>query len=492
MSYDFVIEMKLKQETPMIHFQHDSSGATLRASEVKPKLDRYIKRKYLAEHPNMTDEEKKAYKKWFIGDTDALDYKMSIHAVGTPIKSNTIERECKAADLLKNDVTVDNINKARRVVDAKYHERLVSINQSYFGNMVTKPDSPEYKAEVSASYKETVLYKNSITLKIVCLNNELRTVIEKYLISFFINTNFGCRQTKGFGSFLPTELNGKRIALKKNEIDSLIDGEAYFWFDSKTTDPDTMMEQARIVYSVMKAGLNGTRLQKDRNNPSLLRYKNPEAYIRGFSMGDFLGQTGSEKAKIKKFLFRRPYDLSFVNGQSNQEASYEYKEYNFIRAVLGLADNYDFRDAPRGRTAKIQVYHYPDNSSELIQRFPSPVTIKIIDHYVYFVINDSYKKILNKTFLLFKSNGSEDIRKKLDSIKKSGDAKKARNEMNGLVNEKNTIKTPDSFAPVAFVEGFVKYFNKNKLTLRKFGFSVFKNPEDFKLEVGTKEGNNAK
>ena len=104
MSYDFEIELKLKQVTPMIHFQHDSCGATLRASEVKPKLDRYIKRKYLAEHPNMTDEEKKAYKKWFIGETDALDYKMSIRAVGDLEKSNTIERECEAADLLKKEL----------------------------------------------------------------------------------------------------------------------------------------------------------------------------------------------------------------------------------------------------------------------------------------------------------------------------------------------------------------------------------------------------
>lgn len=28
----------LKQHTPMIHFQHNESGATLRASEVKPLL----------------------------------------------------------------------------------------------------------------------------------------------------------------------------------------------------------------------------------------------------------------------------------------------------------------------------------------------------------------------------------------------------------------------------------------------------------------------
>ena len=36
------LEIKLKQHTPLIHFQHDQEGATLRASEVKPKLDKFI------------------------------------------------------------------------------------------------------------------------------------------------------------------------------------------------------------------------------------------------------------------------------------------------------------------------------------------------------------------------------------------------------------------------------------------------------------------
>ena len=37
--------VKLKQHTPLIHFQHSQEGATLRASEVKPKLDKYIIKK---------------------------------------------------------------------------------------------------------------------------------------------------------------------------------------------------------------------------------------------------------------------------------------------------------------------------------------------------------------------------------------------------------------------------------------------------------------
>ena len=38
----FKMIVELKQQTPILHFQPDESGATLRASEVKPKLDRFL------------------------------------------------------------------------------------------------------------------------------------------------------------------------------------------------------------------------------------------------------------------------------------------------------------------------------------------------------------------------------------------------------------------------------------------------------------------
>ena len=41
----YKIVFTLKQHTPLIHFQHDQAGATLRATEVKPKLDRFITEK---------------------------------------------------------------------------------------------------------------------------------------------------------------------------------------------------------------------------------------------------------------------------------------------------------------------------------------------------------------------------------------------------------------------------------------------------------------
>ena len=73
------LEIKLKQHTPMIHFQHDQEGATLRASEVKPKLDRFILTRLGNGDYKKGCEEAKS-KGWLVGkgDHNALDYKMRI------------------------------------------------------------------------------------------------------------------------------------------------------------------------------------------------------------------------------------------------------------------------------------------------------------------------------------------------------------------------------------------------------------------------------
>ena len=65
----------LKQHTPIIHFQHDQEGATLRATELKPKLDRFLIKKLGNEW-----SENKSF--WKVGGSkgmhDALDYKIRI------------------------------------------------------------------------------------------------------------------------------------------------------------------------------------------------------------------------------------------------------------------------------------------------------------------------------------------------------------------------------------------------------------------------------
>ena len=70
------LTVTLKQHTPLIHFQHDQYGATLRASEVKPKLDKFILTK-LGENEGYEKGCNIAKNKgWLVGkgEHDALNY----------------------------------------------------------------------------------------------------------------------------------------------------------------------------------------------------------------------------------------------------------------------------------------------------------------------------------------------------------------------------------------------------------------------------------
>ena len=82
---DWQKEYKLVQHTPLIHFQHSEPHACLRATEVKPKLDRFLIEQ-LEKDDRFGDGR---WKKWFVGDgsQQSFDYMMRI----TP-NSEQVER----------------------------------------------------------------------------------------------------------------------------------------------------------------------------------------------------------------------------------------------------------------------------------------------------------------------------------------------------------------------------------------------------------------
>lgn len=148
----------LIQQTPMIHFQSRESGACLRASEVKSKLDKFICQNV----PNIP-------KSWYIDQeqSSALNYKLKIFT----------EEKAKIDEPDKN---------------------------LYFGNMGRGPK------------RETVMYKKQIEIKIVCFNDSLMEVIKEHLEAFFLLHNFGTRQNKGFGSFV------LRATVNRKDTDELL------------------------------------------------------------------------------------------------------------------------------------------------------------------------------------------------------------------------------------------------------------------------------
>lgn len=160
MTNPFQIQFTLRQHTPMIHFQHHQDGATLRATEVKPKLDRFLIERMGGGNYDAGVEYAKS-QKWLIGEGsngNALDYKMRIMAQDAPKASEISHFPC------------------------------------FFADIGLKEDSSE-------SVKKFILHAQPIKLQIICFHAELKTFIQKHFNDFIAQTNFGMRQSKGFGSF---------------------------------------------------------------------------------------------------------------------------------------------------------------------------------------------------------------------------------------------------------------------------------------------------
>jgi hypothetical protein len=151
----YKLEVTLKQHTPLIHFQHDQEGATLRASEVKPKLDKFILTK-LGDGDYEKGKEIAKLSGWLVGKGEhpALDYRMRVEPQGS-------------------------------ICTYSIHDRF----SLFFGNMG------------DGERKEFRFCDGLIKVIFATYNDEIIKIIEKDIASFFLSNNFGTRQSKGFGSF---------------------------------------------------------------------------------------------------------------------------------------------------------------------------------------------------------------------------------------------------------------------------------------------------
>ncbi len=164
--YNFKSEIIIRHVTPMIHFQHGKSIYLLRATEVKPLLDKYLDKKLKSQ----------IHEKWHIGTQPiALDYKMHIDFVGNREKSNAF----------------------------------------------IKPIYPTELSNDSIIKKKLKLKSNSSDLKITLLsfckqihpktNQDILSFINSHIEDFFSQSNFGKTKSKNFGKFKVISINGKSL-----------------------------------------------------------------------------------------------------------------------------------------------------------------------------------------------------------------------------------------------------------------------------------------
>lgn len=207
------LEITLRQDTPMWHFRPNEKGCCLRASEVKPKLD-----KFLTDKLGSGVEDK--WKLMNQGDKKSthLDYKMTFDVIG----------ECTEIE------GVFNIKKQ------KYDPFPL-----FFGNIG------------NGEKKKLIYYSEGIRMTIFSLHSDLVEKIDTYICKFFACHSFGTRQSKGFGCFYPTsiKLNDKDSQHMEKCLD-VIKTLAQYKFEVNKDSFVELFKGIEYFHKLIRSGIN--------------------------------------------------------------------------------------------------------------------------------------------------------------------------------------------------------------------------------------------
>lgn len=333
-------EYVLHQHTPILHFQYQEAGATLRPSELKPKLDRFLIASWTQSHDNEAKKRSEVmrtqgYTKYLASkktsnEVPALDYSLSV---------------------LSSETSPD-----MKPIEGSY--------PMYFGNL--------------GAQKKHLIYEKAVLLEVKSTNAELVEKIHQLLPNFLLWNNFGTRQSKGFGSyFLPT-WDENRAGEKPRFYFDLV-------FDNEQDIHRLVFERIDLFYRTLRSGIN----RYGGGNRHLLYFKSllwrylkeglePAAQWDKKTVKQRLLSPVElkEKADWKQKLQMQgaPLDgpLLFDSGVERSVASATGSESTHLlwRDVFGLATEQSWKS--RGDTLKTK---YVDRGEE-IARFKSPIHFK--------------------------------------------------------------------------------------------------------------------
>ena len=371
------INIELKQVSPMLHFQGREDGATIRATELKPKLDRFILSWIAFENSKIT---------W---DKDALNSE-------TLMLNNCVKELIKEHKDWFIDKTGEKhaLNYKVRIIAGN---RLNNIKDKCFGNAgyVLKQNKHEYS------------YYESIFIKIKCFNESLKNKIIELFPLFIDSIAFGLQQGKGYGNYRVKKIDDKVINYSIEE--NIIKIKDHF---SKDND-DLLIYKLKLTkgldyVAVLNAIANYNRYLKSglrcgRNYPSVLMKK----YLK---MDEKKWEIINEKKAMKHELaenynidelIRKDYRGKPIDIDNNMNASYDEEKVYYTRGILGFAPTYTYHLSVEENKAafnKQVVKKMFKKSFEVqakiekkeISRFPSPIHFHLHKNYstVYLIIRN--------------------------------------------------------------------------------------------------------
>lgn len=353
-----ILKVTLKQHTPLIHFQYRrEEGATLRASEVKPKLDKYIIER-VGEGPYETvkKEVKGKHASWFIDKTGiySLRYKMSIEPVGS---------------LLLTDI--------EGYFGYRQSKKGPKPNPApmFFGNMQRK-DEPKGMFQ-----QKGFSISSDLSLTIICKSSELFDQIIRYIYNFFIDTNFGTRQSKGYGSFSLDNREWEHFLVSRGLDKKPVISYPYF---TTSGDLKTLFTEMEWFYKAIRSGINDCYGEKFYMKSLMFAYakekgKQWEKKTIKSIFYSYLSEKDNFSVKVYEGEVQRYSEnndnLTFP---SENEGKYLFKD------CLGLSTVEQWKKPYFDETKKLKygdsfiLSKESDSEENSIQRMKSPILLKPI------------------------------------------------------------------------------------------------------------------
>ena len=261
------LTIKLKQHTPLIHFQHDQEGATLRASEVKPKLDKFLLTR-LGQGNYESGRNFARGRGWLIGKGDhpSLDYKMRIEAADVEawIVNEAQEYTEGHRQSRKPSITIGNKEflAKRRTSDGRIICQLKPY-PLFFANLDADYTNPN-------EYRKFSFTEKPLLLSFIMKDNALYDFINDsdLLNDFFFQTNFGTRQSKGFGSFSIDESDALyrqrqsmyRFSIGEDKLENI---------NTINEEYQKIFDYIELFYKTLRSGIN----LKNRQGETLFYFK---------------------------------------------------------------------------------------------------------------------------------------------------------------------------------------------------------------------------
>ena len=349
----------LKQQTPMIHFQSGEEGATLRAGEVKPKLDRFIIEQCKLRGESVPDE-------WYVNPEK--------HKDGTHV-GQVIKPALKYKMRFKAD-------KNSKVEDIPY--------LMFYANM--------------GKSKKTKMIVGDCDMTIICFCSDLAAEIEECLDDFFIASTFGFMQGKGFGGYLCGDKKISQIQIAKALQNVLGCGKVYkvqTQLRAPVSNEEKKVNLVKIFdniikpfHSLMKSGINFKKYERSYlfqyfHTKKGICYGNDKAFVKSKGIAPIV----YKKDNAKKGEHIEPF-----------------KNYKYVRALLGITERIEYisglgeNDKPIGKKIGVRIKNTDD-----IDRYASPVRYRIICGCVYVFAVPIPDELFGSCFKFSSSNGAGNI-----------------------------------------------------------------------------------